>query len=352
MSEKISFKEICKNKGVNYYRALKRRKAGLSEEKIFKKGYIRNQRKTIEIKIYGKFYPNLNEAIRCLNPPANRKTISRWVKKGLSTEEAFERIPNPGYADGIIYLVTNKYNEKIYIGLTIQSLKRRWKYHVEQSASNKIKNKLSLHEAIRQYGEESFKIEKIDSGCTKKDLEAKERLWIKKLNTPIPDGYNISLGGTSGGSNKKETKINNITFPGVREATEYLAKLKNISYEAAKKRISVGRIHIKKPAKKGESLVKTKAYKAWGYIIYSALNPKSRDYIPNITIHEEWRDFHTFHKDAGDPLFKNMAFARVNKDKGFFPGNCFWLTKSEASKINGKYTKENGKFTSRKQKKF
>ncbi|CAC9561141.1 hypothetical protein [uncultured Gammaproteobacteria bacterium] len=40
-----------------------------------------------------------------------------------------------------------------------------------------------------------------------------------------------------------------------------------------------------------------------------------------------------------------MAFARVNKDKGFFPGNCFWLTKSEASKINGK-------FTGRKQKKF
>jgi hypothetical protein len=102
---------------------------------------------------------------------------------------------------------------------------------------------------------------------------------------------------------------------------------------------------FKKPTKKGESLVKTKAYKAWSYIIYSALNPKSRDYIPNITIHEEWRDFHTFHKDVGDPLFKNMAFARVNKDKGFFPGNCFWLTKSEASKINGK-------FTGRKQKKF
>jgi hypothetical protein len=36
--------------------------------------------------------------------------------------------------------------------------------------------------------------------------------------------------------------------------------------------------------------------------------------------------------------------------KSSLPGNCFWLTKSEASKINGKYMKENGKFTGRKQK--
>jgi hypothetical protein len=37
-----------------------------------------------------------------------------------------------------------------------------------------------------------------------------------------------------------------------------------------------------------------------------------------------------------------MAFTRLDKKKGYFPENCAWVTKSEASKINAKYMKENG----------
>jgi hypothetical protein len=81
-------------------------------------------------------------------------------------------------------------------------------------------------------------------------------------------------------------------------------------------------------------LVKTKAYKTWSRIVHGALNPKSKEYLPGIGMHEPWRDFGSFYRDVGDPPRQGMAFTRLNKKKGFFPENCAWLSKSESSKLN------------------
>jgi group I intron endonuclease len=349
-SKENSFKRICKDKEIDYAKALKRRQAGHSEEKIFADGYIRNERVINEITVFGEKYPNIEEAIRILKPPASSRTIIRWLKEGLTPEEAFEKIPNPGYAKGIIYLITNTKNDKKYIGLTIQTLKRRWKYHIEQANGNHIKSEESLHNAIRKYGKDIFHIQKVDIGTTKKDLENKERKWIKKMNTLIPNGYNISTGGVSGGSNKKPTVINGIHFESVKSATEYIAKTKNISLDAAKKRIEVGRIDVKTPSKAGESIVKTKSYKTWSRIIHGVINPKSKEYIPNISVYKKWYDSTVFINDVGEPTQKNMAFTRLDKEKGFYPDNCAWLTKSESSKINAEYMKKTGRLTGNKKK--
>lgn len=337
-----TFKQLCYEKGVDYYRALKRRQAGLSDERIFEEGYIRNLRAINEIEVFGEKYPNLEEAIRVLQPAASGRTIKRWIDEGLTPEEAFDRIPNPGYAQGLIYLVTNRATNQQYVGLTIQTVERRWEYHLQQAKANFIKSEESLHAAIRKYSKDNFKIEIIDQGTTKKDLERKERYWIKKLNTLIPYGYNISPGGVSGGSHKKPTEIDGILFESVRKAAEYLAKSREISISAAEKRIYTGRINVKKPAKPGQSLVKTKAYKAWSRIIHGVLNPNSKEFISGIAIYEPWYNFQTFYKDVGNPSDKNMAFIRLDKSKGYFPENCKWLSKSEASKINATYMKKAG----------
>ena len=339
-----TFKSKCKRLGVNYHRALKRRQAGQSEEKIFSKGYIRSERETRKINIWGDEYPNLREAIRHLNPPASAKALARWIAHGMSPEEAFERIPNPGYANGFIYLITNKTNGKKYVGLTTQTLERRWHYHIEQANANHIKATGSLHSAIRKYGNKAFEMKEIDRGTTKKDLESKERQWIKDLNTLIPFGYNISTGGVSGGSNKKATAVDGIRFESVRKAAEYLAKTRDISFEAAKWRIRKGKIDVKKPAKPGKSLVGTKTYSAWSRIKHSVMNPNSKGFIQGVSMCKKWLDFDTFYNDVGEPPQKNMAFVRLDKSKGFYPENCTWLTKSEASKINAAYMKKHGMF--------
>ncbi len=338
-----TFSEKCEALGVDYWRALKRREAGLSEEKVFEKGYVRGSRLVIEITVFGVKYPNLEEAVRILKPPGTCATIRRWITNGMKPEEAFERIPNPGYANGIIYLITHKESGKQYVGLTIQMLERRWRYHIEQALGGHIKGAESLHAALRKYGRDAFDICPIDEGTTKKGLEQKERDWIKKLSTLTPHGYNISPGGECGGSGRKPTFVDGIRFESVRKAVEYVSKTRCITLEAAQGRVQHNRIDVKTPAKPGESLVKTQVYKTWSRIVHGVINPKStREYIPGVRLHSPWREFATFFKDVGHPPTKGMAFTRIDKSKGFYPDNCAWLSKSEASKINAAYMKKMG----------
>jgi len=342
-----TFKGKCKELGIDYWRTLKRREAGMPEVKIFDEDYIRHLREINEVTVAGVSYPNLEEAVRHLKPPASSHTIGRWLAEGLTPEEAFGRIPNPGYANGIIYVVSHKATGKRYVGLTIQTLDRRWKMHVEQASSGCIKGAESLHAAIREFGPDAFEIVQVDQGTTKRDLEAKERFWIKNLATLVPEGYNISRGGVSGGSTRKPTVVDEVLFESVGSAAEYVSKTRRISVEAAKRRLLHKRVDVKTPARPGTSLVKTKAYKAWSRIVHGALNPKSREYIPGVRIHEPWRDFVTFYRDVGNPPEQGMAFTRLEKSGGFFPGNCIWLSKSEASKINAEHMKQTGTLVGR-----
>lgn len=337
-----TFKQQCEKLGIDYWRALKRRQAGMSDERILSEGYVRGTREVGIVTVYGKTYPNMEEAVRALNPPASSATISRWIDSGVAPEEAFSRVPNPGYGDGIVYVVTHGNSGKQYVGITVQSLERRWEYHLDQARAGHIKNKRSLHAAIREFGAHEFAIKQIDTGSSKGSLESKERKWIKKLGTLAPEGFNISTGGTSGGSNSRSVTIDEITFPSVKAATEHVAQTRGISLYAAAARIRKGRVDVRRPAKSGQSLVKTPAYKAWSRLVHGVTNPKSRECIPGIEIFPAWKEFDRFLTDNGQPPSEGMAFARLDKCKGYVPGNCEWMSKSEASKINAAHMKKSG----------
>lgn len=232
-----TFKRKCEKMGIDYWRALKRRQAGMSDEKILSEGYVRATREVGSVTVHGKTFPNMEEAVRALSPPASSATISRWIASGVTPEEAFSRVPNPGYGDGIVYVVTHGSSNKQYVGITVQSLDRRWKYHLDQARAGHIENERSLHAAIREFGADKFIIEQIDTGSSKGSLEAKERKWIKELGTLVPHGFNISTGGTSGGSNSRSVTVDGITFPSVNAATEHVAQTRQISLYAAAVRI-------------------------------------------------------------------------------------------------------------------
>ena len=61
----------------------------------------------------------------------------------------------------IIYKITNKINNKVYIGLTTRTLKYRWSTHITESKN--LNNQKHLYRAMRKYGIENFTIEEIDS---------------------------------------------------------------------------------------------------------------------------------------------------------------------------------------------
>lgn len=93
------------------------------------------------------------------------------------------------------YKITNKINEKLYFGKA-HSPNVRWKRHISDSKFKQKNNKNSiLHKAMKKYGVESFNFEIIDEFETEKLALIAETELIKKFNSKVPNGYNITNGG-------------------------------------------------------------------------------------------------------------------------------------------------------------
>jgi len=94
-----------------------------------------------------------------------------------------------------IYYIKNKLNGKLYIGQGLDVHKRMKQYHY---------NSWALLKAINKYGENNFEYG-IVCYCSENDLMELEIYYIKKLNTVVPNGYNISWGGHSPMKDRKHS---------------------------------------------------------------------------------------------------------------------------------------------------
>lgn len=86
----------------------------------------------------------------------------------------------------MIYKITCRINDKIYIGQTCETLQRRFKRHM---GYQKDEYDTKFYRAVRKYGEENFYIELLDVADTQEELDEKELYWINKLDT-VRNGYN------------------------------------------------------------------------------------------------------------------------------------------------------------------
>ena len=104
---------------------------------------------------------------------------------------------------GSIYQVVCLVNNKVYVGQTVGSLKRRWCTH-ESSARRGISNSI-LYSAIRKHGPDNFTIELLTTASSKEELDKLECTYIDGLNAMAPCGYNSKTGGAAG-KHSAETK--------------------------------------------------------------------------------------------------------------------------------------------------
>lgn len=96
----------------------------------------------------------------------------------------------------LIYKITNKINNKCYIGQTIKTAEERWKEHQAHAFGShpNDKNK-TLYKAIRKYGVENFEFEVLQDNINNfEELDKAEIYWIDYYNSFIK-GYNETFGG-------------------------------------------------------------------------------------------------------------------------------------------------------------
>ena len=95
---------------------------------------------------------------------------------------------------GVIYIVRNSKNNKIYIGQTVQPIVTRWNQH-----KRAVKNgsNLQLARAMRKYGVKEFTIEVLETNVPSNELNDLEEKYIAKFNS-FHSGYNGAPRGTVG----------------------------------------------------------------------------------------------------------------------------------------------------------
>lgn len=96
----------------------------------------------------------------------------------------------------LVYCYTNLINNKKYVGQT-NNLKRRVKQHKDDSFTNYNEARYNqlIHQAIRKYGLNNFKIDILEDNIPTELIDEKEKYYINKYNTIAPNGYNLTEGG-------------------------------------------------------------------------------------------------------------------------------------------------------------
>jgi len=102
-----------------------------------------------------------------------------------------------------VYKITNKVNNKVYIGQSIRPIEERFNRHI----SDAVNHVLDTHfaRAIRKYGKENFTIELIDTAKTQEELTLKESNWISFYDS-TKTGYNETDAITKCGGNTYKSK--------------------------------------------------------------------------------------------------------------------------------------------------
>ena len=105
---------------------------------------------------------------------------------------------------GTIYKIINNLNGFVYIGQTVQTLKRRWKKHKSDLQRKAHHNEL-LQKVYIKHGFTVFSVEKIEE-CRIEELDERERYWIQFYgSTNREKGYNFEDGGNEHKKHSQET---------------------------------------------------------------------------------------------------------------------------------------------------
>lgn len=165
---------------------------------------------------------------------------------------------------GIVYLITNSINNKVYVGVTIHSFYNR--YH--GGKWYKWTTSEYLINAIKKYGYENFTLSILEFGITdEQKLNKLEEYYSSIYNSVVPNGYNMKKCGGKHATHSdisrwksKKTKQDNPQVP-YKRTTEIRKKISESLKETYKKTQHpwVGRKH------KPESIEKSRQTKSKTY---------------------------------------------------------------------------------------
>ena len=121
-----------------------------------------------------------------------------------------------------IYKITNTINTKLYIGLTSQTLRRRFQQHIYAG------KKTGIGSAITKYGVDNFTITLVTEVVTRIEANNLEKALINTFGSEAPYGYNIELGGDTNNMSEDTKRKIGLANLGKKRTKEFKQKMRNM----------------------------------------------------------------------------------------------------------------------------
>ena len=140
-------------------------------------------------------------------------------------EEALGIVLRPGYdalCYGLIYVITHTESSRQYVGQTKEkTVEDRWDLHILEAYKNSKKTVRPIIKAIQACGPDAFTHTRLDDARSHAELNEKEVLWIERLKTLKPNGFNATRGG-QGLESGKSVEVGGVRFKTMTAAAEQL----------------------------------------------------------------------------------------------------------------------------------
>jgi len=248
------------------------------------------------------------------------------MKRGWEIDEALtEPVLALDERLGTIYLITNDQCSERYVGLTITSIEQRWKRHLYAALENKINTPLA--KAIRQIGHEHFTINALEVDIDQSQLADRERYWIFHLDTQIPSGFNVSLGGEMSAGRGKELEYEGEKFPSIEVASVVLSERTGIAKNVVHRRLSQGEpIPNKARQMSKHPEAGTNLWRRWKSLINGAKAGRR-----NGKICTRWESsYDNFSADVREGYCPDLLLVQIDKSEPWCGENVKWVTKQTA----------------------
>jgi len=142
-----------------------------------------------------------------------------------TVEEALGIVLRPGYNDlcyGLIYIITHTESGRQYVGQTKEAtVGDRWELHILEAYKNSKKTVRPIIKAIQTYGPNAFTYTRLDNAHSHAELNEKEVLWIERLKTLMPNGFNATRGG-QGLESCRSVEVGGVRYKTLTAASEQL----------------------------------------------------------------------------------------------------------------------------------
>lgn len=244
-----------------------------------------------------------------------------------------------------IYKITNKISGKMYIGQTSKTIDYRWLIHLK-NAKEKINR--YLYDAINHYGYENFDIEEVEKCSSLNELKEKEMFYIKKYNSFMPNGYNMTLGGDGGntlehhpnkieiikkqiekriGQKRTKNQKKNMSIAATKRQRTYTAEQKEVISEKIsetnkKRGIRPPEQYICKKGCIGFFIGKHHTSLAKKKISSSRKNKKYEDFLPENTIKRIKENKRNNWLGGKNPLYIDFSIEKKRKFISILLKNC------------------------------